>query len=388
MKAWGADVVVVGAGVVGACAAYHLARSGARVVVLDRRGVAAGATGTSAGFVRVYHHEPTLTRLAHESWPEFAGWGDLVGGSIDFVRTGCVHELPPSSDPSRTAGLSEDTVTTWNIVRGRDLRHLFPSMQWPADTLALFEPHAGYAAPWRCAEQYLRRVIEFGGSVWTGVVALRLLVERGRAAGVMTSAGLLPATAVVVATGAWSGTSSLVELDVSLRTKRIVTQRVFLPRATSGIPAYINEGAGSFFFRPDGPSHILVGGGEGEWGEYPANRPNEPSETSLREARCNLERRVGVPVTCAEVVSGLDAYTPDGLPIVDRYAPVEGAYVATGFSGSGFKIAPAVGRMLADWITTGTKDDLLVPLCLQRFTTATPCISARKEDEVSHGGRH
>ena len=84
-----ADVIVVGAGVQGASLAFHLARRGARVVVLERETVAAGATGRSSGFVRMHYDLESESRLAWASFPYFTGWADLVGaGDPGFVRTG------------------------------------------------------------------------------------------------------------------------------------------------------------------------------------------------------------------------------------------------------------------------------------------------------------
>lgn len=383
MSISGADVIVVGAGVVGASVAFHLEQIGAHVLVLDRRGIAAGATGASAGFVRVYHQEPALTRIADASWPEIAGWEDIIGGPIHFEQTGCVQELPPSSDTASIEALARALETDWEIVRAPDLRRLFPGMWWPEETLAVYEPSAGYASPRCCAEQYLRRVVDLGGSVWTGVVALKLLVEAGRVVGVVTSSGSLSADAVIIALGSWSGSSSFVDLPVSLRAKRIVTQRVVLPREIADLPAYIDEGAHSLFFRPNGPFELLVGGGEGAWEEHPGTLPREASEAHLREMHRRVEPRIGVRVACVDVISGLDAYTPDALPIVDRYPRVDGAYVATGFSGAGFKVAPAVGRLLADWTVEGTKDELLEPFRLTRFST--PAGAAEQPDCTGAG---
>lgn len=366
MRIRGADVAIVGAGAVGASVAFHLASRGMRVFVLDRRGIAAGATGASAGFVRVYHSAHALTRLAHESLPEFAGWHDLVGGSIDFVRTGCVHELPPGTDPDRVSETSDAVGTHWETARASHLRTLFPALRWPDESLAIYEPGAGYASPALCAEQYLRRLIDLGGTVWTGVTVLRLSAKHGRVSGVVTNAGVVSADVVIVATGPWFERFPLVDLPVNLTTKRIVTQRVWLQEPMPRVPAYINEGTDPLFFRPDGPSELLVGGEEGESGEHP-DKPRFPNEVLLLDVRRRVQSRTGGPVVGMEVISGLDLYTPDGLPIIDRCPGIGGAYLATGFSGAGFKTAPAVGRLVGEWIATDRRDDMLEPFSASRF---------------------
>src|SRR3712207_5138344 len=83
-----ADVVVIGAGVQGASLAFHLASRGARVVVVERGTVAAGATGRSSGLVRVYYDLRAEARLAAVSFAWFRDWAERVGGECGFTRAG------------------------------------------------------------------------------------------------------------------------------------------------------------------------------------------------------------------------------------------------------------------------------------------------------------
>src|SRR5512146_487423 len=83
-----ADVIVIGAGVQGASLAFHLAERGARVIVVERSGVAAGATGRSSGLVRMHYDLLAETRLAWASFPYFRDWAERVGGDCGFTRTG------------------------------------------------------------------------------------------------------------------------------------------------------------------------------------------------------------------------------------------------------------------------------------------------------------
>jgi len=83
------DVIIVGAGVQGASLAFHLARRGARVLVLERQMIAAGATGRSSGSVRMHYDLESESRLVWASFPYFRSWPEMVGaGDCGFVRTG------------------------------------------------------------------------------------------------------------------------------------------------------------------------------------------------------------------------------------------------------------------------------------------------------------
>ena len=114
-----ADVIVVGAGVQGASLAFHLARRGVAVLVLERDSVAAGATGRSSGFVRMHYDLESDARLAWASFPYFEAWAELVGtGDCGFVRTGFMHLFP--------AGARRRGACQHRDPAGRRYRHRRP----------------------------------------------------------------------------------------------------------------------------------------------------------------------------------------------------------------------------------------------------------------------
>lgn len=102
-----ADVVVVGAGVMGASVAFHLARAGVRrVLVLEKTGIAAGATGKSAGFIRMHYTNEPEARMAIASFPIFQRWADAVGGDCGFTRTGFVMTVQPGDADALRANVA------------------------------------------------------------------------------------------------------------------------------------------------------------------------------------------------------------------------------------------------------------------------------------------
>ena len=119
-----ADVIVVGAGVQGASLAFHLARRGARVLVLERESVAAGATGRSSGFVRMHYDLESDARLAWASFPYFRAWQDMVGaGDCGFVRTGFLQVMPEALADNVRANVEMQQaigITTRIVEAGRD----------------------------------------------------------------------------------------------------------------------------------------------------------------------------------------------------------------------------------------------------------------------------
>src|SRR5512144_3259854 len=91
-----ADVIIIGAGVQGASLAFHLAQRGIKAIVLEKRFIAAGATGRSSGLVRMHYDVREDTELAWLSFQYFRNWKDMVGGDCGFTRTGFLQLVSPA----------------------------------------------------------------------------------------------------------------------------------------------------------------------------------------------------------------------------------------------------------------------------------------------------
>lgn len=366
------DVVVVGAGIVGASVAYHLSQQGLRVTVIDASGPAAGATGHSSAVVRVHHMDWDLTQLANVALDEFLHWQQALGGPSVFTRTGFVHCFPPERVPDldrRLAALRRNEAE-YRKVGPEELRGEFPQVKWPEGTMAVWESHGGYADPRRCVRTYLDRLQQKGGRFQEGESLVGMRIRNGRLSGLQTTSDTLSTETVVVAAGAGTGFGAVLQgVGLPLRTRRIVAQRLLVKPTAEAIPACFDESSDPMWFRPDGEHQVIMGVDSHQWDVDPT-KPQPPTDKAyLKEARERFQDRLHdlSVVELLEVRSGLDGYTPDQLPIVDRLPFADGIFVAAGFSGVGFAVAPAMGRCLATWITSGNRDALLTNFSLKRF---------------------
>ncbi|MDQ1436711.1 MAG: hypothetical protein QOK43_340 [Acidimicrobiaceae bacterium] len=341
-----ADVVVIGTGIIGAATAFYLAQAGLRVMTIDGAVPPSGATQTSTGMVRVTHHHPALTALAAEGLAAFQRWGDEVGEST-FVRTGCafrVDSQPSLADAGIAAGGS--------LVDGRALRSHFPGLRCPDEALAVWEDEAGHADPLQCTRQYLGRVGE----------TRRAFVTALRAGHLDTTDGSIEADRVIIATGAWA--PELVP-ELPVRPRRIVWQRLRVRHPRSIGPSYIDEEE-SLYARWEAADTILASTNCKEFDIHLGEEASPISSSFLARGRTTVTRRLGIEVVGpSEPIDGFDAFTPDGIPIIDVCEDGK-TYLATGFCGVGFKLAPSVGRHLADWVLTGDR-----PGPLAAFATRT-----------------
>ncbi len=153
-----ADVIIVGAGVQGASLAFHLARRGASVLVLERESVAAGATGRSSGFVRMHYDLASDARLAWTSFPYFRSWQDLVGtGDCGFVQTGFLQVMPPALADSVRANVAIQQAIgiDTQIVERSEIDRLIHGAVTDDIGVAAYEPQSGYADPAGTAAGFL-----------------------------------------------------------------------------------------------------------------------------------------------------------------------------------------------------------------------------------------
>lgn len=355
-----ADVIIIGAGVQGTSLAFHLARRGASVTVLEREVVGAGATGRSSGFVRMHYDLESDARLAWASFPYFRAWSDLVGaGDCGFVRTGFLQLMPPAlADRLRAnvAMLQRIGIET-RVVGADDVAALLPGAVTDDIGAGAYEPESGYADPAGTAAGFLEAARNRGARVVQGCVVRGIATEGDRVAGVDTDRGRFAAPVVVNAAGAWAAQlARTVGVEVPVEPWRHDTAFFGLPPGRdAGFPIVIDEG-NQVYFRPEGRELVLVGLETGnEVGGSP-DRPLEPVRTAIIEAM--ITRACARIPWLADGTLRADHGGQDGITTADQRpilgpAGPEGFYLACGFSGTGFKTAPAVGACLAELILDG-----------------------------------
>ncbi len=351
------EVIVIGAGIQGASLAFHLARAGARTVVFERPGMA-GATGRSSGMVRMHYDLPENAALAWRSLDYFRNWSDRVGGHCGFVRTGFLQLVPPDLVPQLRAniaiqqGLGIPTL----LVTAEDVRRLAPEMEIADDEAAAYEPESGYADPATSAASLIAAARRHGTEVRPTPVA-GLLLEGDRVRGVRTEAGEARADVVVLAAGAWAAEiAASIGFGLPVRTWVHDTAFVVRPPRFRSFPAFIDFGR-ALYARPEGSHLVLVGL---EDGNPVLDSPAGVTRGAAGFAERAVERITRRLPRLAEggfhsAQYGVDGITPDQQPMIGPAAPLgpDGLWLDCGFSGTGFKTAPAIGESLARMILDG-----------------------------------
>jgi sarcosine oxidase subunit beta len=368
-----ADVVVVGGGVNGVSIAYALAARGVpRVVLCEKAALASGASGYSSALVRMHYTNEWDARLAFASFPVFRNWTEIMGGPSVFTHTGFVNVVGPpyadalrrNVDMLRTIGI--DTVA----LSPRELHDLQPFTNVEDLGAAAWEPASGYADPAATVEGFRRRAQDLGAQVrqWTGVT--RILRRESRVLGVETVAGRIDAGAVVVAAGAWAPRLCReIGLDIPARVKGLDTVQVTRPAALADPHVVFIDNVQGSYFRPESGIRTIVGVPCQEWDLDPDGPAVLAPDAAAVGAQILTHRIPALEgATLARGYRAFDCYSRDRHAILGRVDGIDGLYLATAFSGSGFKIAPAVGVCMAELILDGRAKTVdIEPFGLRRF---------------------
>ena len=374
MSAETADVVIVGGGVHGCSLAYALAARGVkRVVLLEQGALAHGASGRSSALVRMHYTNEWDARLAWASFPVFRHWAELMGGPPVFTHTGFVNVVAPEYAEAlrRNVEMLRGIGINTTAISPAELRDLQPFAAVDDLGAAAYEPDSGYASPVDVVEGFARRARELGAAVrpWTAVTSVTR--SGGRVTGVETAAGAIDAGAVVIAAGAWAPRLCR-ELGVPLpaRPKAIDTVAVARPPALAqGHMVFIDNAQGSYF-RTEAGGLTLVGVPCQEWDVDPDTLGSGLPPHAAGVGAGILTHRIPLMegATLARGYRAFDCYSGDRHAILGPVEGVENLYLATAFSGSGFKIAPAVGQCMAELITEGRAKTVdITPFALRRF---------------------
>jgi sarcosine oxidase, subunit beta len=353
-----ADVVVVGGGVNGASIAYALAVRGVKVVLVEKGALASGASGRSSALVRMHYTNEWDVRLAWASFPVFEHWAELMGGPAVFTRTGFVNVVAPryADNLRRNVEMLQGLGVNTTALTGQELKELQPFAHVDDIGAAAYEPESGYANPAETVEGFRRRAAELGARIlpWTAVT--RVVCEESRVTGVETSAGRIDAGSVVVAAGAWS-TRLCQEFGLALpaRPKAIDTVAVTRPPELRDPHMVFIDNVQGNYFRPEAGGLTLVGVPCQEWDIEPDTLGTGlPAQASDLGARLLMHRIPSMErATLARGYRAFDGYSADRHAILGRVDGLDGVLLATAFSGSGFKIAPAVGMCMAELVTEG-----------------------------------
>ena len=383
-----ADAIVIGGGVTGTSLAYHLAKAGLRVMLLEKKHLCAGGTGKSTAVVRMHYENEPETRLALASFKAYAHFPDAIGGDCGFVGSGVLwlvdHDNAENLQENVT--MQQKVGVNTRVVSPQDVREIEPACALEGIAVGAYEPDSGYADPLLTTFAFAQRAKELGADLREGVTVTGVLTTSSRVRGVQTSLGTIEAPIIINAAGCWaSPLGRMVGLEIPIMVQRNQIALLRQPRELLRRHCVVADIGVGMYFRPENTTATMVGTGDGEDGVNP-DAYNEAVDRDFSPfARQKASQRA--PVLARAVSrggwSGIYDMTPDGKAILGQAGP-EGFYLACGLSGTGFKKAPAIGQCLTELITQRRSTTVdIAPFRLSRFAEGQPI---RGQHEYGDGG--
>ncbi|MBO0688454.1 MAG: FAD-binding oxidoreductase [Candidatus Dormibacteraeota bacterium] len=349
----GADVVVVGGGIVGLSVAHGLRERGVDVAVLESGRCGLGSTAKATGGIRTQFGSEVNVRMSLLALEHFRTWAERYGGDAGYRPVGYLFLATAEAhleSQRQGASLQRSLGARVELLEPDEIARRLPGVVLDGVVGASLGPDDGLGDPGAAVTSLLSACRRLGVRVEEQTPVTRLEIRGGRVSGVRTAGGATSAGVTVLATGAWTSplaATAGVDLPVTPHHRQ-----VYRAARTIGVPTpsplVVDLGSG-VYFHADGPG-LVFGGGDREtepaWDDI--FRPGEaPRIIEL------LTRRLPEMLD-AELSggwAGLREMTPDDLGIVGPAPGVEGLHVAAGFSGHGFMHAPAVGEIVASQLT-------------------------------------
>jgi sarcosine oxidase subunit beta len=363
--------VIIGGGVMGASAAYHLAQRGVKDVVLLEKEefFGQGATGRCAGGVRYQFATEVNIRLSLASLPMLERFREEMGQEVDYRQCGYLFLLNNEKDIAafeHNVALQNKLGVDTQWLSGDEVRARLPLMRLDDVLKGTFNAKDGLCDPNGVVMGYINAATKLGATCMGGVEVSGVQITGGKATGVETNLGSISAPLVLNAAGPWAalvGAMAGVEIPITPIRRQMLTTTA-LPEIPADFP-FVIDFAQSLYFHREGDGLLTGMSNPDQAVGYDQNVDPDWELVNLEKAaaRLPLLEKAGL----ASHWAGLYEVTPDAHPIFGT-TPVEGFYVVAGFSGHGFMHGPVAGKLMAEIMLDGKASTVDVSaLDLARF---------------------
>jgi sarcosine oxidase subunit beta len=375
------DVIVVGAGILGASTAYYLEQLRAgRVLLVDRNLAGDGVTGKSAAIIHQHYADPLTVRLVRTSIDMFKAMPEQLDGDGGFVQCGHGMLVGPDmiEETRQVMAVQRSLGIDASLLAGAGPPHLTGPIESGGIAAMVYEKLGGYADPVKATKCYVDAFRRAGGTFKPGTPIRALKREGDRITGVESDQGPLTAGLVVNAAGAWAERlASSAQLPLSLvATREHVTHwRVGPDKGPPDreLPAVaLTDRVDGISLRPHGIAHIRVG----RVGPGDAQRVNPhdyrrgPDPAVMEEMRVRLAGRFPAlaETVLSAIYTALNCTTEDGRAYVGPRTGLAG-YADASSGNHGFAMAPALGQALAHRLVGSDVGDDVASLSYDRATS-------------------
>ena len=396
------DVVVIGGGIIGTSTALELAERGHKVALCEKGGIGQEQSSRNWGWVRISRRDPREVPLMAEALRIWSGFDKRLGHETGYKRAGIIFACPDDKsyeEHERWGKNLEGYQLPSRMISGKELEDLLPGGKVNLKG-ALYTPADGRAEPQKAAPAVAEAARDKGAAILTECAVRGIETSGGKVSGVVTERGRIACDAVVLAGGAWSNLfcglygidlpqlkvmntvmrtkpleggpeSALWSKDYAIRKRQdggytiasghenivdIVPKSFryafkFLPALKTEWNSLSFRFGGRFFDEARMPTRWNMD----EASPFEYNRVLDPKPSLDMSNKAFNKLKAAFPVfNKAEIAQRWAGYidvTPDAIPVISAVDEIPGFHIATGFSGHGFGIGPAAGRLMADIVT-------------------------------------
>ena len=372
-----ADVVVVGGGVHGASTAWHLAKRGAgKITLIEKDGIASGASGWSSAIVRHHYSLESLIKITMYGLAMFGDWENIVGiGESGFREVGLLLLFPEDEVPHarEVIEMQQRLGIEAQMLNHAEITDIEPRLVLDGVAAGAWEPKSGHADGSTVANSFIAAARDLGVDVRIGPEVTVVTSDGSKVTGVETSEGAIEAGTVVVEAG--FRTSALLAthgVDLPINPVRHAIAVVERTPDFGGAHPIVSDRAVEAYYRPEAGSLALLGEHDPLSGTV--DQDVEATKVPDLKEQVGLFERFAARFPGQESASLVRGYTgvydcsPDFQPAFGKVQALDGLFMGAGFSGHGFKLSPSVGKIMSDLILDGSTDMIdVAPFRVERF---------------------
>jgi len=347
-----ADIVIIGGGVVGCSIAYNLAKLGAKnIILLEKNTLASGATGRCGAGIRQQFGTKMNCILARESIKIFENLSQELEYDIELNQGGYLilaYTEKEVNQFKKNVALEQSLNIKVRFITVEEAKEIVPPLNTEGILAATFCPTDGHANPFKTNFAYAEAAERLGVKIYTFTEVKEIETENHKIVAVNTDKGKVLTPIVVNAAGGYSGIiGKMVGVDLPVYSQRhqiLITEPLdplFRPMLMSF--------SRNFYCQQTPHGSIIMGFGD------PNERKDGDIGSSWQFAQEMAQKMTAVLPLLKEVSmvrqwAGLYNMSPDAQPILGEHPQIEGFYIAIGFSGHGFMLAPITSKLIAELI--------------------------------------